>query len=60
MKDTPDEGRVPKEDLKSGHLESTWGHCIDALVAITGEDFGYDVEKWKAWYRINQAYKMPR
>ena len=44
-------GRAPEEDRKSGHVECTWCHCKDALVAITGEDFGYDVEKWKAWHR---------
>jgi hypothetical protein len=44
-------GRAPEDDRKSGHVECTWGHCKDALVAITGEDFGYDVEKWKDWHR---------
>ncbi|MEP4077862.1 hypothetical protein [Haloferula sp.] len=44
-------GRAPEEDRKSGRVECTWGHCRDALIAITGEDFGYDVEKWRAWHR---------
>jgi hypothetical protein len=44
-------GRAPEEDRKSGHVECTWGHCKDALVAITREDFGFDVEKWKTWHR---------
>lgn len=43
--------RAPEDDRKSGHVECTWGHCKDALVAITGEDFGYDVEKWRSWHR---------
>ncbi|MBK1881955.1 hypothetical protein JIN85_05985 [Luteolibacter pohnpeiensis] len=42
--------RVPEADVTAGKVECTWGHCRKALVALTGEDFGYDAEKWQAWY----------
>ena len=42
--------RIPEADAKAGVVECTWGHCREALVALTGEDFGYDAEKWQAWY----------
>lgn len=42
--------RIPEAEAKAGVVECTWSHCRDALVAITGEDFGYDAKKWQAWY----------
>ena len=29
--------------------------CIEALKAITLEDFGSDIQKWNAWWALNQA-----
>jgi hypothetical protein len=47
--------RIPQEDVKSGMIECTWGHCHDALVALTGEDLGFDPDRWQAWMDKHQS-----
>ncbi len=53
--------RIPEDQRRSGSIECTWGHCHDALVAITGEDFGCDAEKWRVWYenRLSEQVVPP-
>ena len=32
---------------------------LDALVAITGQNFGYDERAWRTWYRNQKAKGAP-
>ena len=32
---------------------------LDALVAITGQNFGYDQRAWNTWYRNQKAKGAP-
>ena len=31
-----------------------WAHCLDALEALTNQNFGFDYAKWRAWYNANK------
>lgn len=41
------------EDMP-GPMGCTKDHCIDALRAITKEDFGGDAVAWKRWFKSHQ------
>ena len=42
--------RVDKPD-KEGVVVCTSAHCRSTLRKLSGQDFGYDVEAWEAWWR---------
>lgn len=44
---------------EEGNLVCTTGHCIEALSKLTGRDFGYDPDKWQAWWDVHQNESMP-
>lgn len=46
--------RMPKDAVRVGGVACTWDHCREALVAITGKDFGYDPDRWQAWSENNR------
>ncbi len=47
--------RIPEDEIEAEAISCTWGHCQEALVALTGQDFGLDANKWQAWHEKNQS-----
>jgi len=45
-----DEAKPAIAASADGSILCTWGHCIDALRSLTGEDFSVDHEAWKRWW----------
>ena len=37
--------------IREGNTLCIRNHCKDALEAVTGKQFGYDVEQWKKWWK---------
>ena len=42
-----------KEIKNEDFIDCTYVHCLDALVKITGQDYGYDYDSWVKNIKIN-------
>lgn len=40
---------------EGGNMVCTTAHCLQALYVITGQDFGYDPDKWEVWWDKNKG-----
>jgi len=50
-------GRIPRGTLCGLYMPKE--QARELLMEETGQDFGYDVEKWREWLRRNKAI-LPR
>ena len=48
-------GKAPTRKIKH---EIRVDECLESLEKITGRNFGYDIEAWKAWHGANVAPEM--
>lgn len=43
---------------ETGFMVCTTGHAVEALQSLTGQDFGFEPERWRDWWQRSGS-KMP-